>query len=102
MLVVLDAIRRSVDDFVVVALSLKLFNTTENRFGFHDHTCFSTERIVIHLPVFVEGVIAQIVNHYFNKTFALGPFENRFVERRYQQFGHDGQNVNTHGQMVYL
>lgn len=96
-LVVSDAVGGGIDHLVVGAFRLQLFDAAEDRFGFHHHACFAAERVVVHLPVPVERVVAQVVHGDFHQPFLLCPLEDRFVQRRYEQFGNDGYDVYSHG-----
>ena len=97
LLVVSDAVGGGIDHLVVGAFRLQLFDAAEDRFGFHHHACFAAERVVVHLPVPVERVVAQVVHGDFHQPFLLCPLEDRFVQRRYEQFGNDGYDVYSHG-----
>ena len=97
MLVVADAVGRGVDDFVVRPFRLELFDQFEDRFALHNHSRLAAERIVVGGLAAVVGVVVQVVDDDFDQPFVLRPLENRLVERRGQEFGNRGDDVNAHG-----
>ena len=96
-LVVAHAVGRGVDDLVVAAFGLEFLHQFEDRFGLHHHARFAAEGVVVGGFPFVVGVVVEIVDDDLHQPLLLRPFENRFVERRAEQFGDYGQYVDTHG-----
>ena len=96
-LVVADAVGRGVDDFVVRPFRLELLDQFEDRFALHNHSRLAAERIVVGGLAAVVGIVVQVVDDDFDQPFVLRPLENRLVERRGQEFGNRGDDVNAHG-----
>ena len=96
-LVVAYAVGRGVDDLVVVSLGLEFLDQLENRFALQNHARLAAEGVVVGGLAAVVGIVVQVVDDDFDQPFVLRPLENRLVERRGQEFGNRGDDVNAHG-----
>ena len=96
-LVVPNAVGRSIDNLVVAAFGLQRFDAAEDRFGFHHHASFAAERVIVHLTVFVECIVPDVMDMDFDQSFLLRPLQNRFIQRALQQFRNDRKDIYAHG-----
>ena len=74
MLVVPNAVGRSIDNLVVAAFGLQRFDAAEDRFGFHHHAGFAAERVIVHLTVFVECIVPDVMDMDFDQSFCCARF----------------------------
>ena len=95
-LVVGNAVGRGVDDFVVGAFALEFLDQLEDGFALHDHPRLAAERVVVGGLAAVVGVVVEVVDHDFDQPFLLRALQDGFVERRDEQFGYYGKDVDAH------
>jgi hypothetical protein len=62
----------------------------------YEHSCGTSKRIVIHTPMLVGGVVAQIVHVYLCQSFLLGSTQNAFLREGFDEFGQYGDDVYSH------
>ena len=60
----------------------------------------SAEGVVVRGAVLVFCVVPDVVDMDFDQPLLLRTLEDRFVQRRGEQFGYDGQDVYSHGVSV--
>ncbi len=99
-LVVTPAVGRGVDDFIVAAFALQFLHQLEHRFALHDHARLAAERVVVGGLALVVGIIVEVVDNDFDQPLLLCTLENRLMERRGQQFGNYGKNVDAHEKRI--
>ena len=99
-LVVADAVGRGVDHLVVFPFRFEGFDAAVDRFDLHYHTRLSAEGVVVRGAVLVFCVVPDVVDMDFDQPLLLRTLEDRFVQRRGEQFGYDGQDVYSHGVSV--
>ena len=95
-MVELLSIGRGEDDFVILALALQLLHATPDGLNLHDHACFASEGVVIHLAVLAQAPVPQVVDVYLDEPFVLGTLQNRRVQRRFERVGHYCQYIYSH------
>ena len=89
-------VRRHIYDLVVVALSLQLFEHTEDRLYGQHHTRVRAEAIVVHILALSKPVFAQIVYINFHQAFLSGPAYNGVREGTVEQLWNNRKYVNSH------
>lgn len=94
------AVGRGVDDRVVGPLGFQLFDAGGYGFRFHDHAGSSAKLVVVHLPVFAGGKVAQVMQVDFQQPFVFGPFHDGVAQGAFKEFGQYGEDVETHGGML--
>ena len=87
----------SLDEVKELLLS-KLINAARAR---NKQADLTAERIVIHLMVFVIGIIPDIVHMDLDQPLLLGPFQYRLVQRTDQQLRHNRKNIYAHGSIHF-
>ena len=90
----LSAIGRRVDDLVVMALTGQMTDDVEHRFNADDHAGFAAEGVVVHAPVLVGRVVAQVVDLQVDDALRAGPADDRMAERALQQFRKNGYDID--------
>ena len=102
-MVKLFAIRGREDDFVVVTFGLEGTDASVNGLTLHDHAGKAPERVVVDPAVFVSGVVAEVMDMNFHKSFLLGSGKDRGVDKAVKHFRQHRYNVYTHiGLNVYV
>ncbi len=61
------------------------------------HACAAAKLVVVHLTVPAQAVFTKIVEIDFKQTLVFRPLHDRVIERAFQQFGQDGDDVESHG-----
>jgi hypothetical protein len=78
------AVGCSEDDLIVVALLLEGGYTAVNRLNLKNHPSSEAESVVIHLAVFVQRIVAQVVYADVSQTFLSGSAYDGVVKRAFQ------------------
>ena len=95
-LVKLLAVGGSEDNLVVVALAHQFGDAQVHGFALDNHTSRTAKRIVVHTTPAVGGVVTQIVDMYFHKSFFLPTTHDALLCEGKHQFGAHGDNVYSH------
>ena len=75
------AVRCREDDLVILPFGFQMRDQTVNRLYLKHHPCSETKGVVIHLAVFVQRPIPQIMHVYLTKTFGLCALYDGVVQR---------------------
>ena len=70
---------------------------TVYRLDLQHHAGTEAECIVIHLAVFIQRPVAQVLHVYLAKAFILRALDDGVVQRRLQQFRTSSDDINSHG-----
>ena len=95
-LVELLAVGTCKDYFIVMTLFLKGCDATVDRLYLHHHTGTTAERIIVNTTVFVESIVAKIVDVNLCNTFFLRTAHYRAVEKALNHLRQYCYNVYSH------
>jgi hypothetical protein len=56
--------------------------------------------IVIHLPIFIDCPLPEMMDVDGKEAFFLCPFEDAMGKRAFQEFGEDGEDVDFHAAKI--
>ena len=89
-------IGRGEDNLIVMPLGGQFGDDTVDRLYLQHHPRAKTKRVIIHLAMFIQGVVAQVVHINLSQTLVLRPLHDRVVQRRFQQLRTSRNNINSH------
>jgi hypothetical protein len=91
-----STIGAEIDNLIVMALCLEMFDAAGDRFNHHHHPCTATESIIINSAVLVKCKFAQIGEMHFGDTLLSRAFHDTVRERTFQKSGMYGDDIYTH------
>ena len=90
------AVGGEVDDLVVVALGAQLLDHVVDRLDAHDHAGVAAVAVVIHVLAGADAVFAEVVDPDVHEAFLDGAARDGVGEGTLQEFGHDGEYIDSH------